>query len=29
MAAELGCTSSTVDEHLRKVESRILSSLVR
>ncbi|MFC6732917.1 MULTISPECIES: helix-turn-helix domain-containing protein [unclassified Haladaptatus] len=29
IAAELGCAPSTVDEHLRKAESRVLTSLVR
>ena len=28
IADELGCAPSTVDEHLRKAESRILTSLV-
>ena len=29
IADDLGCAPSTVDEHLRKAESRILTSLVR
>lgn len=28
LAAELGCSAGTVGEHLRKIESRVLSSLV-
>lgn len=29
LAAELGCSTSTIDEHLRKAESRIFQAIVR
>lgn len=29
LAAELGCATSTIDEHLRKAESRIFTAIVR